>query len=65
MQRRRFTQKTPLDQRLMQDAERLRQEAEAMPFGPERDELLRRARRAETAAHMDQWLASPGLQPPK
>jgi hypothetical protein len=26
--------------------------------------LLRRARQAETASHMNEWLTSPGLQPP-
>jgi hypothetical protein len=25
---------------------------------------LRRARQAETASHINDWLASPGLQPP-
>ena len=27
--------------------------------------LLRRAGQAETASHMNEWLTSPGLQPPK
>jgi hypothetical protein len=27
--------------------------------------LLRRARQADTAAHLDEWANSPGLQPPK
>jgi hypothetical protein len=27
--------------------------------------LLRKARQAETAAHVDEWLSPPGLQPPK
>lgn len=31
----------------------------------EREELVRKARRAETAAHLDDWASSPGLQPPK
>jgi hypothetical protein len=65
MQRRHIKQKTGLDERLAHEAERLRQQAQAMPFGPDREELLRRARQAETAAHVDQWLSSPGLQPPK
>jgi hypothetical protein len=29
-----------------------------------REALLRKARQAETAAHIDDWLRSPGLQPP-
>ena len=29
------------------------------------NELIRKARRAETTAHLSEWLNSPGLQPPK
>jgi hypothetical protein len=61
MQRRRFKQTAPPDQRLMQEAERLRKEAQGKPPGIERERLIRRARQAETAAHMQEWLTSPGL----
>jgi hypothetical protein len=27
--------------------------------------LIRRARQAETALHLNEWVNSPGLQPPK
>nr|WP_246754217.1 hypothetical protein [Bradyrhizobium diazoefficiens] len=64
MQRRRFKQTTSLDQRLEEQAKRLRQEARGLPPGVERDRLIRRARQAEVAAHMSEWLSSPGLQPP-
>jgi hypothetical protein len=47
------------------EAERLRAEAEKLPPGTERHDLERKARQAETAAHVDEWLMSPGLQPPK
>jgi len=30
-----------------------------------REALLRKARQADTAAHIDNWLRSPGLQPPQ
>jgi hypothetical protein len=36
-----------------------------MQPGPERDELLRKLRQAETAMHLEDWANSPGLQPPK
>ena len=65
MQRRRFKQTAPLDQRLTQDAERLRKEAQGKPPGIERERLIRRARQAETAAHMQEWLTSPGLRTPQ
>lgn len=64
MQRRRFKQTTSLDQRLEEQAKRLRQAARGIPPGVERDRLIRRARQAEVAAHMNEWLSSPGLQPP-
>jgi hypothetical protein len=65
MVRRRFKQSAPLELRLGEQAERLRKEARGTPPGIEREKLLRRARQAETAAHMQEWLTSPGLQPPK
>ena len=62
--RRRFEQIDPLDERLRQHGVRLREEACALPPGIEREQLLRFARQAETAARVDQWLASPGLRKP-
>ena len=63
--RRRFKQTTTLEDRLAQEAERLREEAKKLPHGPEREILLRKARQAETGSHMSEWLRSPELQPPK
>jgi hypothetical protein len=65
MQRRRFKQTIPSDQCLEDQAARLRQEAEKAPHGFEREKLIRMARQAETTAHLQEWLTSPGLQPPK
>ena len=65
MERRRFKQDLPLDQRLTDHAKRLRSEARDTPPGIKRDDLIRRARQAETAARVSDWLTSPGLQPPK
>ena len=63
--RRRFQQKQSLEQRLSEEAEKLRKEAQDVPPGVEREQLIRRARQAETASHMSEWLSSPGLHPPK
>jgi hypothetical protein len=63
--RRRFKQVVSLEQRLFQEAEKLRKEAQGTPPGIERERLIRRARQAETASHMSEWLTSPGLQPHK
>lgn len=65
MQRRRFKRTTTLDQRLSEEAQRLRKEARGTPPGIERERLIRKARQDETAAHMQEWLSSPGLQAPK
>jgi hypothetical protein len=48
-----------------QQLEAARQEAEKLPYGKERDALLRKVRRLRTASQIDQWLSSPALQPPK
>lgn len=63
--RRRFKQTTTLEERLAEEARRLREEAELLPHGPVRDAALRRARDAEAGAHINDWLRSHGLQPPK
>ena len=59
MQRRRFKNTLSFPDRLAKEAKRFRQEAESKPPGQERDDLLRKARQAETAAHIDQWVSSP------
>jgi hypothetical protein len=56
-QRRNFRKHAPLDQRLVERAKRLRKEAQGTPPGVERDNLIRLAMQAETAAQMDEWLA--------
>jgi hypothetical protein len=61
--RRRFKQTETLEARLAEEAKRLRQEAKLLPPGAEREALIRRARHAETASHMNEWLTSPGLRP--
>jgi hypothetical protein len=63
--RRRFKQTMPLEERLRLQAEADRARAKTLPPCREREELLLRARRAETASHMSEWLTSPGLQPPR
>jgi len=65
MLRRRFKQTRSLEQRLSEEAKRLREEAKSLPPGAVREALLRKARQAETGSHMSEWLSSPGLQPPK
>jgi len=65
MQRRQFKHILSFPDRLAQEAGQLRVEAEKLRPGQEREMLLRKARQADTAAHINNWLTSPGLQPPK
>ena len=62
--RRRFRQSKTLEQRLAEEARRLREQAKLLPPGALREEVLRKARQAETGAYMSNWLASPGMRPP-
>ena len=48
MKRRRFTQGTPLQARLAMFSQDLREKALMLPPGPEKDDLLRRARQARS-----------------
>lgn len=43
----------------------LRAEADKTPSGRAKDALLKQARQLDTASHMQEWLSSPGLRPPK
>ena len=64
-QRRRFRPNRSLEERLAEEAKRLKAEAKLLPPGARREELIRRARQAETGSRISEWLSSPGLQPPK
>jgi hypothetical protein len=64
VRRRRFKQTTSLQDRLASFAQEARKQAARLPPGSEKQDLLRRARQAETAARLDSWITSPGLQPP-
>nr|WP_083519119.1 hypothetical protein [Bradyrhizobium jicamae] len=64
MKRHLFKQTKPLEERLADEAKRLHAQADLLPPGAQRDAVERKARQAETGAHMSDWLRSPGLRPP-
>jgi hypothetical protein len=64
-QRRRFKQQPSIQDRLASFATLKREQASLLRSGAERDELLRKARRADDATDLYEWGNSPGLQPPK
>lgn len=62
--RRRPKQTRSLEERMADQAAKLKEEAGQMPAGKEREAALRRARIAETGSHINGWLRSPGLRAP-
>ena len=63
-ERRRVKQTSTLEVRMAEQAAKLKERASQLPAGPEREGLLKRARIAETGAHLSDWVQSPGLHPP-
>ena len=65
-QERRRIKLATFEERLAEEAQKFKEAAEQQPPGSlARELLLRRARQAETASHIHDWLISPGLQAPK
>jgi hypothetical protein len=65
MQQRRRSSPYSFEQQLAAEKVRLRAQLEKAPGGPERDMLVKKIRQIETASHINEWLSSPGLQPPR
>ena len=59
------SKKLSLEQKWHEQAEAFRREAERLPYGKNREDLLRKARQLETASHINEWVSSPGLERPK
>jgi hypothetical protein len=65
MQRRRFKQSITLTDRLASFAKEVRERASLLRPGPEQNELLEKARKADAATHIERWINSSELRPPK
>jgi hypothetical protein len=63
-ERRRVKQTRSLEERMAEQAAKLKAMADQLPAGAEREALLKRARIVETGAHLGDWLNSPGLRQP-
>ena len=57
--------KPAFEQRLAQEAHRVKERAKTLPHGKERERLSLKARQLETASRISEWISSPGLQPPR
>jgi hypothetical protein len=60
-----MTGKITIEQKWRQQSEAAKIEAQKLPYGKERDALVRKARQLETASKINQWLSSSELRPPK
>lgn len=63
--RRRIKHTMTFDERLAKSAAQLKEQARGMPPGREKDALMKRARQTDVAVHINEWLTSPGLRPPR
>ena len=64
MQRRRSVSHT-FEENIAAEKAKLEAQVAKLKPGPQKDALLRKIRQLDTAAHMSEWLSSPGLQPPE
>jgi hypothetical protein len=64
MQRRRFIPHT-FEENIAAEKAKLEAQVAKLKPGPQKDALLRKIRQLDTAAHISEWLSSPGLQPPE
>lgn len=63
--RRRVKQTISMHERLATFSKDVREQAQSLPPGSGKDDPIRRARQAETAANPADWASSLGLRPPK
>jgi hypothetical protein len=58
-------QKPLFDKHLGLESLRVKEQIKSLPPGRKRELLARRARELEIALHVNKWLSSSGLRPPK
>jgi hypothetical protein len=60
-----ISQSPTLYERLADEKKRIETEAGRIGPGSARNKLMDKLRQLDVAAHMNEWLASPGLQAPR
>ena len=65
MQRRRRSVPHTFEDNLLAEKARLEAQVAKLKPGPQREGLLKKIGQLETALHINEWLSSPGLQPPE
>ncbi|WOH53512.1 hypothetical protein [Bradyrhizobium sp. sBnM-33] len=63
--KRRISKPHKFEDQLAEAALKLKAQARTLGPGEQRDELLRKIRQIDAAAHLNEWLKSPGLRSPK
>jgi hypothetical protein len=63
IKRRRFKQTHSLQERLAEDTERLLEQAQVLPLGPDRSKIDRRITQNNAAIQLCEMLRSPRMQP--
>jgi hypothetical protein len=63
--RRRIKHTMTFVERLAESVAQLKEQARKTRPGPEKEALMKRARQTDVAAHISEWLMSPGLRPPR
>ncbi len=62
---RRHSVSTTFETNIAAEKAKLETELAKLKPGPETDVIRKKLRQLDTAAHISEWLSSPGLQPPK
>jgi hypothetical protein len=57
--------KITIEHHWLEQSEEAKSEAEKLPYGKQREALVRKARQLKTASQINQWLSSPALKPPE
>jgi len=65
MQRRRRSSPHSFEDQIAAEKARLESQLANIARGPQRDALVDKIRQLDAAAHMNDWLKSPGLRPPE
>jgi len=64
MKRRRRSVPHTFEENIAAEKAKLEAQVAKLKPGPQVDRLLKKIRQLETASHINEWLASPGLQSP-
>jgi hypothetical protein len=65
MQQRSRSKLNSFEDRIAAEKARVEEQLAEVSHGPQRDALVKKIRQLDTASHLNEWLCSPGLQPPE